>query len=1055
MKVVIPETVESIGSEAFQGCTSLESIYIPENVTSIGYDAFRGCTKLSNVEIEDSKEKKLNIFDGVFSSCLNLKEIQLPEKTVYLGSNFIGGTGITSIVIPKNVENCGTYGALGGASKLEEVVFEEGIQTIPSRMCSGNTGIMKVVIPETVESIGSEAFRGCTSLTIYGYSGSYAETYAIANNIPFVSLGEMIGNCEYDYSDVLDRWLLDQGTSNSMNYLVHDENFTNSLTVAANDKSFGMRLTEALSNMIYRGMDGWKEIMARETSRKQARDILLALMELQCEQVEQLAQVQTAKKYADIYIKTFKQANWAYAIDYGLNSKEIEQLSKVCQKSEIEQFFLDSKYDTIESYLLAKGNFKADSNVLKCIKSFGQSEKYLKTLSEGSKWLGRGLKVINTTDKTIKKAYELESLQKTDELYSEMLAYIRDNCSFMAVSQAADDLYGAIHGGYMDEMSYVTSELVDVTEDIVIDEILDAASATLPYGTLVKGTFDFSAGLANIIFHTGDTQEQADNMRCVAYIGKSLASWMTECRLKYLTGSGSEKSDYARRTVYAYYMLLKTRMAGEVSLQKNMELSRTSWKRAYTVSKEISATLESNEKWLNSSGALKVISTSVVACPVNVGIYDASGNLVVTLADGSETEGYIGDIYYKVSYNPLSDDYVKIIRTPVNGGYTLKCDATDMGKVDFYTSVVSDEGVTVANEVDNIPVEKGKTIVIPDTSGNDTQCTVVNKNQTEERYEAKESSKEYIPVTAIQGANNSLEMKLEEQIRIDVKIIPENATIQDIQWSSSDEKIVTVNSDGVVSSVGLGEAVITAKALKENVSMQIKVTVKKEETAGDQKKDIASCKISLAATSVKYSGKAQTPKVSVKDGKKVLQKNKDYTVAYDRNVKIGTARVTIKGKGSYTGKKVLSFKIIEGAHKWKKVRTIKAATVLSPKIEEHKCSNCGAIKRKKVGKKLTPILKVSASSVKLKKGQSTAGLKVTKMQKGDAVVSWKSGNNKIVKVSSKGKLTAQKRTGKTYVIVKLKSGISKKITVTVQKDAVKTTKITGLNSKIILKKGKQ
>ena len=999
-KVTLPTTIEKIGGGAF-GHTQITDIKIPASVTymgSKGGSPFVACEKLETVEFEDG----LKIIPKyAVSDVYSLKRVTFPESVTVIGEGaFYNDMNLTEINLPKSLQKIDNK-AFGGCSLLETIILPYDVTTIGSLAFSECEKLELIQINEKVTEISTDAFYNSPVIVIYGYSGSYAEIYAIANNIPFVSLGESIGDCEYDYSDVLDRWLLDQGTSNSMNYLVHDENFTNSLTVAANDKSFGMRLTEALSNMIYRGMDGWKEIMARETSRKQARDILLALMELQCKQVEELAQVQTAKKYADIYIKTFKQANWAYAIDYGLNSKEIEQLSKVCQQGEIEKFFLDSKYDTIESYLLGKGNFKADSNVLKCIKSFGESEKYLKTLSEGSKWLGRGLKVINTTDKTIKKVYELESLQKTDELYSEMLAYIRDNCSFMAVSQAADDLYGAIHGGYMDEMSYVTSELVNVTEDFVIDEILDAASAVMPYGTLVKGTFDFSAGLANTIFHTGDAQEQADNMRCVAYIGKALASWMNECRLKYLTGSGSEKSDYARRTVYAYYMLLKTRMAGEESLQKNMELSRTSWKRAYTVSKEISATLESNEKWLESSGALKVISTSVVACPVNVEVYDASGNLIVTLADGSETEGYVGDIYYRVSYNPLSDDYDKIIRTPVDGGYTLKCNAVDMGTVDYYLSSLNGDGVSFQKQVNNIPVETGNTVLITDTSGNNTQCKLLEGDHTIKEYDAEEVSGDYVPVSAIQTDNQNIAMNIGERKHIQISILPENASIQEVEWSSNNNQIATVNEDGVIEAVGYGSATITAKAIKENVSVAINVSIAKQEADKPEDPEPEAPK------------PGETPK---------------------------------EDPANNAGEK---------EHNWGNWRTVREATVFDTELQERSCGNCGETQQRTVGATLPPILKLNATSVVLKTGQKTTGLKVLEMQKGDSIQSWKSSNTKIVKVTGTGKLTAQKKTGKATVTVTLKSGISKKIKVKVQKGAVKTTKITGLSSRITISKGGQ
>ncbi len=59
-----------------------------------------------------------------------------------------------------------------------------------------------------------------------------------------------------------------------------------------------------------------------------------------------------------------------------------------------------------------------------------------------------------------------------------------------------------------------------------------------------------------------------------------------------------------------------------------------------------------------------------------------------------------------------------------------------------------------------------------------------------------------------------------------------------------------------------------------------------------------------------YTGKAIKPAITVKDGGKKLVNGTDYTVSYKNNTKIGTATVTITGKGDYTGTKTLTFKIV-------------------------------------------------------------------------------------------------------------------------------------------------
>lgn len=65
----------------------------------------------------------------------------------------------------------------------------------------------------------------------------------------------------------------------------------------------------------------------------------------------------------------------------------------------------------------------------------------------------------------------------------------------------------------------------------------------------------------------------------------------------------------------------------------------------------------------------------------------------------------------------------------------------------------------------------------------------------------------------------------------------------------------------------------------------------------------------LSATSYIYDGKAKTPGVTVKDGTKTLVNGTDYTVKYSNNVNVGTATVTVTGKGNYTGSKSTNFKI--------------------------------------------------------------------------------------------------------------------------------------------------
>ena len=74
--VVIPNSVTSIGTGAFEYCKSLTSVIIPDSVTSIGDGAFRYCTSLTSVTIPDSVT---SIGREAFKGCIRLTKVTLPQ----------------------------------------------------------------------------------------------------------------------------------------------------------------------------------------------------------------------------------------------------------------------------------------------------------------------------------------------------------------------------------------------------------------------------------------------------------------------------------------------------------------------------------------------------------------------------------------------------------------------------------------------------------------------------------------------------------------------------------------------------------------------------------------------------------------------------------------------------------------------------------------------------------------------------------------------------------------------------------------------------------------
>ena len=145
-------------------------------------------------------------------------------------------------------------------------------------------------------------------------------------------------------------------------------------------------------------------------------------------------------------------------------------------------------------------------------------------------------------------------------------------------------------------------------------------------------------------------------------------------------------------------------------------------------------------------------------------------------------------------------------------------------------------------------------------------------------------------------------------------------------------------------------------------------------------------------------------------------------------------------------------------HKFSAWKVSTGATVFNAEKQERTCASCGVKETRTNGTALKATVSVNASNVKLKVKQSTTGLKVTGLAKGDSVKTWRSTNTKIftVKGNANGtcKLTA-KKAGTAKLQITIASGLKKNVTIKVQKSAVKTTKVTVASRKVTIQKGKK
>ncbi len=173
INLVFPETLQTIGTEAFRNNKNLYSVTLPQLLTTIESGAFYGCNNLveviDNSPLEIEKGSSSNGFIGYNASNIitdgsNGKTLtQNNGFMIYDGYLLLAYTGNESeIVIPTGVTEIKTE-AFYEAYSLYEVVLPSTLKTI-GNSAFAYSNIRKIVIPEGVETIGNSAFSSCINL---------------------------------------------------------------------------------------------------------------------------------------------------------------------------------------------------------------------------------------------------------------------------------------------------------------------------------------------------------------------------------------------------------------------------------------------------------------------------------------------------------------------------------------------------------------------------------------------------------------------------------------------------------------------------------------------------------------------------------------------------------------------------------------------------------------------------------------------------------------------------------------------------------------------------
>ncbi len=181
--IAIPESVRTIGEDAFAYCSNITSMNVPNSVTSIGTGAFQMCTNLVSIQLPDHLEV---ISDYLLDCCQNLSSIVIPPTVTEIGFGAFTANGISDIEIPSTVTSIGTHAFsscgnltsvtlpesmeyLGenvfyNCGRLRRVTLPQNLAFIPKHLFEDCHQLDSIVLPESITSIGGWAFFNCNSL---------------------------------------------------------------------------------------------------------------------------------------------------------------------------------------------------------------------------------------------------------------------------------------------------------------------------------------------------------------------------------------------------------------------------------------------------------------------------------------------------------------------------------------------------------------------------------------------------------------------------------------------------------------------------------------------------------------------------------------------------------------------------------------------------------------------------------------------------------------------------------------------------------------------------